>query len=213
MSNNLLPNVYASGSYTCEAPFNNICDPEIYFTAEAVRTVSEMRAMNLNLQKLIFDPVSISEAEGNALLTECEKKNGAVITLTSRKKVKIYILSTKLLSFPQVDGVRYERLALIVDLGSCPPSLKDALDLAKVDISDYVETVVGVNNQVRVGISPTVGYVSGDQAKVFETTRRNKIKDVKNSVTELAEAKATIASQQAYIAELEDVITSGSTEP
>lgn len=200
---NVIPSIYAQGSYTAKEPFENIVDPEVYYVAESIRTVAEMRSMNLNLHKLIFEPVGIDLGTGLSYLDECEKMNGAVIKLTSSGNIPIYILSNRLASFPVVDGVKYERMALIVDLGAVPPGMKTVLEEAKVDIKDYVLSKVGVDNEVKVGVCPTKGYVSGDQAEIFENTRLNKIKNSQSNTQLISSLQEESVKKDAYIQALE----------
>lgn len=204
---NLIPAIYSAGSFEAINPFDKVVDPTKYYTVEAVRTIPEMQAMKLNLYELVFKPIGVAEADYQTVLDRAIGMNAVIVALTSRNAQTVYVVSSYFKSFPMVDGVRYERMALIVDLGPCPPGLKDVLTQAQDDIRDYVENAVGITSQIRLGVIPTTGYVSKSQADVFENARKNKIKDNTNNVARVRELETTVSALQQQVLELEAALT------
>ena len=200
---NLIPPINAAGSFTALNPFDMIVDPSKFYTVEAIRTIPEMQAMKLNLYELVFKPIGVSQNDYPTVLERARASDAVIVSLTSRNAATVYVISTYFKSFPLTDGVKYERMALVVDLGACPPSLKDSLTQIQEDVRDLVTNAIGVTAVVRLGTVPTPGYVSKAQAGIFETTRRNKITDSDNNVARVNKLETQVAGLQEYIRELE----------
>lgn len=204
---NLIPGMYVEGSFTAKPPFDTVVSPDVYLKVEALRTVDELRSANVNLFNSIFKPVGILEEDGEILLRELDDTAGVVIVLTAPGKVDVYLPSSHLLSFPAADGVKYEHLALIVDLGAVPPSLRGALAETMQEIQDLVLHRVGVDNVVNIGVVPMSGYVKPGQATAFENARRNKILNTKTNVILIKELQDKVAKMEIYIKTLEGKLT------
>lgn len=210
---NMIPGMYAEGSFTAKPPFDKVVNPNTYFTVEALRTVDELRAADVNLYTTVFSPVGILEEDGEDILNALDNNAGVVIVLTAAGIPPVYLPSSYLLSFPAVDGVKYERMALIVDLGAVPPKLKEVLAETQKEIQDLVLNRVGVDNTVNIGVVPTTSYVKAGQANIFETTRLNRIKDSKTNVLIIKELETKNAKQEEYIKVLEAKILELSNKP
>lgn len=200
---NLIPTLKSAGRFEANAPFDKVVLPSTYYTVEALRTIPEMQALKLNLYELLFAPVGVAEADYNAVLQRSQASGAVVVVLTNRFGPPVYVLSTYFKSFPLVDGVSYERMCLIVDLGPLPPTMKDALAQVQTHVKDYVLSVVGLESEVKIGTVPSIGYVSRQDADIFEQTRKNKITDGDNDIAKLKKAQADLIKAQAYIAVLE----------
>lgn len=200
---NLIPSMRAAGRFEALAPFDRVVIPSTYYKVEALRTISEMQALKLNLYTLMFAPVGVLEADYSAILERARSSDAVVVTLTSRLSPPVYVLSTFFKSFPLVDGVAYERMCLVVDLGPLPPSLKDGLAQVEAHVKQYVLSTVGLDSTVSLGTIPTIGYTSAQDAQIFENTRRNKITNGDNDIAKINALQATLVKRDAYIAQLE----------
>lgn len=201
--NNLIPGMRASGKFEALAPFDKVVNPNTYYTVEALRTIPEMQALKLNLYALLFQPVGVKEEDYNAILERANASQAVVVALTSRLNPPIYVLSTFFKSFPLVDGVSYERMCLIVDMGPCPPEMAQTIEQARVHIQSYILSTFGIGVAVNLGTVPTIGYVSRADADMFELTRKNKITDGDNDIAKIKGLQDKLIQRDAYIAELE----------
>lgn len=205
MSQNLIPAVWAKGSFEAENPFSNIVDPAVFYTVEAVRTIPEMQALKLDLYKIVFAPLGIPETEYQPYVDQALAAGAVVITLTSRGKAPVNLLSTYLKSFPLVDGVIYERICIISDLGACPPSFKDKINSAIDHFNEYIKASCGIQNPTTViGAIPTRGYVSKEQADVWEKTRQSTITSNPSDVIRIEQLTTENQQLYVYIKQLED---------
>lgn len=200
---NMIPSINAAGRFEALAPFDKVVVPSTYYTVEALRTISEMQALKLNLYTLVFAPVGVAEADYNVVLERARAAGSIIVTLTNRQGPPVYVLSTYFKSFPMVDGVAYERMCLIVDCGPLPPGMKDVLSQSQAHIRQYIKSTVGIDSAVRLGSVPTIGYVSAQDAQIFENTRKNLIEDGDNDVAKIKTLEEKIVKRDAYIAQLE----------
>lgn len=204
---NLIPSIRAAGKFVALNPFNLVVNEDTYYTVEAIRTIPEMQAMKLNLYELVFKPIGVLETDYATVLDRALQANAVIVSLTSRNNVPVYVISTYFKSFPLTDGVQYERMALIIDLGAVPATMAETLTLAQDEIKDYVEATIGVTTVVRVGSIPTSGYMSKEQSIIFENSRKSKITDTNNNVTRVKELETLLVARDARIAELEAALT------
>lgn len=203
LSQNLIPTLRAAGRFEALAPFDKVVNIATYYSVEALRTIEEMEALKLNLYSLVFEPIGVKQEDYSAVLERARAAGSIIVTLTARNTAPVYVLSTYFKSFPLVDGVAYERMVLVADLGACPPALKDALEQVKTHMVQYIADTVGIDSTVQLGTVPTIGYVSASEAQIFENTRLNKIKAGENDVAKIKALEAQAVADHAYIAELE----------
>jgi len=203
LSQNLIPTLRAAGRFEASSPFDSVVNLATYYSVEALRTIEEMEAMKLNLYSLVFAPVGVKEEDYSSVLERARAAGSVVVVLTSRNSAPVYVLSGYFKSFPLVDGVSYERMVLVADMGACPPGLKDALEQVRTHMSSYIADTVGVEATVQLGTVPTIGYVSAEEARIFENTRLNKVKQGDNDVAKLKRLEAEAVAKDAYIVQLE----------
>lgn len=202
-SNTIIPSMDARGRFEAEAPFNAVVKPEVYYTVEAIRNIHEMEALKLDLYTLVFLPVGITVEQFPAALERARKDGAKVLSLLDRADVPTYVLTNYLKSWPLVDGISYERMIIIADMGPVPPSMADILAKELAHIKDHIEANVGITSTVTIGTIPTIGYVSKEQADAYENTRKSKITESGNDVARIRELEAKSVRDDAYIAQLE----------
>lgn len=200
---NLIPSINASGRFEALAPFDRVVVPSTYYTVEALRTISEMQALKLNLYALVFQPIGLAEADYPAMLARAQSEGSIIVTLTNRLGPPVYVLSTFFKSFPLVDGISYERMCMILDFGAVPPSLKDAMAQVMTHCQEYSKATLGLESQAKLGTIPTIGYVSAADAQLFENTRKNLITNGDNDIAKINTLEAKLVKKDAYIAQLE----------
>ncbi|QDJ96945.1 hypothetical protein PQC07_gp060 [Aeromonas phage D3] len=212
MTNNI-PSIRAAGKFVAEAPFDKVVKEDVFYSVEANRTIPEMQALKLDLFKIIYEPLGYSKddpnhvSEVNSQIETAISQNAVVVSLASRGRGPTYVLSTYIKSFPVADGVIYERVGIVADLGSCPPHLKDRVNNAVAYIDEYLKGAFGIQNpNVVVTTVPTRGYVSKLEAEAWEQSRQNRITDEPSATIIIEQQRQQILELQTYVKELEDVI-------
>lgn len=202
--NNAIPSIRASGSFEADAPFDQIVKKDVFYTVEAIRTIPEMQALNLDIYKLVLQPVGVSENDYQTVLERALAQEATVCALTSRGNPVVYVFSTYFKSFPLVDGVVYEHLCLVVDLGAVPPSTKDVINSGIDHINSYVKGALGIKNpKTTVGVIPTRSWVSKEQADLWENSRQLQITEEPSDTIRIEQLTSELAASRAYSAELE----------
>ncbi|QDJ96717.1 hypothetical protein PS2_0208 [Aeromonas phage PS2] len=210
---NNIPSIRSAGKFVADVPYDKVVNPEVFYTVEAIRTLPEMQALKIDLFTTVFQPVGYTTEQAQQEIQTAIDNKAVVVSLTSRGRGPVYVLSTFLKSIPLLDGVIYENLALIVSLGACPPSMKDRINVAIEHINNYIKECVGINDpNTTLGTIPTRGYVSKETADSWERSRQLQITEEPSDTVKLAEANKTISELQTYIEELEATIT-GQTNP
>lgn len=206
MPNNI-PSIRAAGKYVVSGPYDKVVDPSVFYTAEAIRTLPEMQALKLNLFELVFQPVGYDQAGADAEISKAIADGAVVVALTSRGRAPVYVLSTYIVSFPVANGVIYERLGVTVDLGPCPPSMKDRINTLVEHINEYVKGAFGIENpNATIGTVPIRGYVSKDTAEAWEKSRQLRITQEPSDTVQVEMLKKENAELKIYIASLEEIV-------
>lgn len=205
MANNIIPEIGAAGSFEALPPFDKICDPKLFYTVEALRTVEELNSSKVNTHLLVGAPVGITSDDSAAMMIDIQNDKGVIVTIAAPGLPTLNIPSTYFKSFPLIDGMLYERLCYIVDLGPVPPTLKDQLNTFQKFLKDQTSAITGIEEpEVFLGTVPTKSYVSKEQATVFENKRQAA---VTKSASDAARVKVLEAEQIAdrkYIKVLEE---------
>lgn len=204
---NIIPQLYAKGSFEAYAPFDTVVKPAAFYTVVDVITPSQMLAAKVDLFKTVWEPAGASDADYQQQLTALQAINGAIIVLSSKNASDVYVPSTQIKSYPLVDGVIYEHLCYIVDCGAVPPSFKDVMNSGIDHFTNYMKDNYGLATpRVTLGTIQTRGYVPKEQAEAWENTRQQQIKQNPSDLILLNQALAVNAQQAAYIAELEEAL-------
>lgn len=204
---NAIPSIYASGQFNARAPFNTLVDENTFYTVEAIRTISEMQSVKLDLYTLVFKPVGIAQSKTTELLDELLKNKACIVTLTQNNGKSIYVPSTYIESFPEVDGVVFEHLCIVSDCGACSPTTKDRVDSTLQAIQFAIEKNLGIKSaKVMVATLPQKSYVSKTQAEAWETSRQLNIDVASNPVVQNEKLNEEIAGYKKRIAALEEAI-------
>jgi hypothetical protein len=200
---NMIPSMNAAGRFEAAAPFDQIVNQSTYYTVEATRTIHEMEGAKLDLYSLVFAPVGVTAEDFPTVLKRAKDSGAIICALLDRNGLPVYVPTTYLTSFPLVDGVSYERMCMIADLGPVPPSMALAMQQVLDHTKQYITATLGVTSTVRLGTIPTVGYVSQSQADAYENTRKGLITDASNDVAKVKTLTASLANKDTYIAKLE----------
>lgn len=203
VDNTIIPALRVTGRFEAAAPFDRVINPMASYTVEAIRTVGEMQGLNINIYQRVFAPLNVDQPTYLTMLEQIVAAGGVIITLIPRKGAPVYVVSTYLKSFPLVDGFLYERMVLVSDLGALSTDMKPALEEAMLHFQSWILQHYGITNTVKLGTVPVIGYVSQFEHETMETARKNRITDNQSDLAKNLALEQQVASQQAYIKELE----------
>lgn len=201
------PTFGTSGVYTLKAPFNNLLVPNVAYTCIGLRTFAEIISAGGDPQEEYYTPNNLLDADYAADVTA----GACIVTLQASGFGAIHVPNTYIGGAPEIGGVPYTAMALVIKIGSVP----DSLDLSVVSnkIAADVLEMLGVEaNVVPVVQSPTVN-LTVDQAKAVEAARQGKIGTVITDYTKLVQTQTQLESAQQKIAELEAFIVANIQPP
>lgn len=199
---NLIPPIGASGLYKLIAPYNTMINTNISYTCMAVRKLSDIIAMGKDPFKTYYEPYGLTDTQYQNDLNS----GVCIVSLQSNSGVWGYVPSSFIESYPQVNGVSYTSLALMVHLGALPDSLN--LSYLTNTVKDIVTSVLGVQPEVQTVATSPSSMISQDNHIAAETARQQQV--ASNTTTyaasqknsdENAQLRARITQLEAYILE------------
>lgn len=180
----LIPPVGTSGIYTLAAPFNSLLQADMSYRCDAVRRISD------------FIEVGIDPFEEFYVANQLEKNTYdqdlmnqvCIISLVSSTGHWVYVPSTYILAYPDINGVPYTVMVLGVEIGAVP----NYLNLAgfKQAIINLTRDTIGVIPTIREVAISAVQKLSHVEHSVLENAR---VLLVNNSQTDRAKLLAAQA--------------------
>lgn len=165
MSNSLLTDINASGIFRLRAPFDDLLPTQTTLTVKGVRKLSEIIASGIDPYEKYYEPQGISEAIYDLdFLADV-----SIISLTSGSGQWLYVPSTSIISYPNVNGVSYTSMILGVSLGSLADTT--LLDALKTSITNVVKDALGVTPDIKEIAASASAIVSHDDHVLIENAR------------------------------------------
>lgn len=199
---NLIPPIGASGLYKLIAPYSTMINTNISYTCMAVRKLSDIIAMGKDPFKTYYEPYGLTDTQ-----YESDLNSGVcIVSLQSSSGIWAYVPSSYIESYPQVNGVPYTSIALMVHLGALPDSLN--LNYVVNTVKDVVTSVLGVAPEVQTVVTSPTSMISQDNHMAAEAARQQQIDSntttysaAQQSSNENAQLRARITQLEAYILE------------
>lgn len=137
------PNIFASGRFTLEAPFNTKIKNYLDYTCIAVRSFEDYIAEGeLDIFARFYVPDAIAEQR----YKEDALEKASIVTLRSVEGDVIHVPDTFITKYPSASSAGWSRIVLSVDLGSVPD----------VVVLDHLLTVLANATRDTVGVLPSV---------------------------------------------------------
>lgn len=199
---NLTPPIGAAGRWNVKPPFNALVNASISYQCMAVRKLADILALGVNVLETYYSPHGLTE---DIYQTDLETDT-CILSLYGSDGTWVYVPNSYLTSYPEVDGVLYNNLALMVTLGALPDSAD--LGFLKTQIQGMVTNLVGVSSEVMTVVIAGQTIVSYEAHETYEAARQNTMEmsttDYSRQVSLEAENTALrdrIAQLEAYILE------------
>ncbi|AEH03608.1 hypothetical protein AVT69_gp183 [Pseudomonas phage PhiPA3] len=193
----LVPPPNTKGLYTLYAPFDQQMVPNELYTCAAIRRFEDIENNGRNVFSVYYEPFGLTEQQ-------CQSDRAAghfIVTLLSTKYPPLYVPTSFIKSYPNLNSKQYNQVILTLSLGPLPDDviLDSAMDAAANAVSDFL----GVTPEVHIGIMPLSDAVTPEQ---HETREANRLAAIANRTTDYArlaeeQAKNAQLSQRLAIAE------------
>lgn len=199
---NLIPPIGASGLYRLAQPYASQINLNISYTTMAVRKISDIVALGVDPFVAFYEPYGLTKQQ-----YEQDANSGVcIVSLQSNSGVWVYVPSSFIEAYPQVNGVPYISVALMVHLGALPDSLN--LNYVRNTIVDTVAATLGVTPEVQTVVTSPKTLVSQDNHMAAENARQVNISSNTTNYSaalkyqeENAALRARITQLEAYILE------------
>lgn len=192
----LLPPLGASGVYTLSAPFQNKMQANTSYRCDAIRRLNDFIELGVDPYEEFYAPMQIPRSTYERDIGQ----NVSIVSLVSQNNHWVYVPSTYITSYPNVNGIPYVSLLLGVSLGAIPHYM-DMSGLSAA-ISNLVRDTIGVVPQIRQVAVSDVTNLSQRDHDALETNRQQAIN---NTQTDRARAIALQSENAALRTQLNDL--------
>lgn len=166
---NLIPPIGASGLYRLAQPYASQINLNISYTTMAVRKISDITALGKDPFVAFYEPYGLTEQQ-----YEQDANSGVcIVSLQSNSGVWVYVPSSFIEAYPEVNGVPYISVALMVHLGALPDSLN--LSYVRNTVRDTVMATLGITPDVQTVVTSAKTLIGQDNHMAAENARQANI--------------------------------------
>ncbi len=183
---NLIPSIGSKGVYRLAEPFNTLIK-DIAYTCIAVRRLTDFIIAGRDPKVLYYTKHGIDDSIWDRDSSDPEV---CIITLRSDSGQFVYVPSTFILSYPNLNGVPYTTRVLGINLGAIP----DSMDLSPLynSISNLIRDKIGINSTVKsVAISNTK-LKTKEEHDTFENARLQLVQSSQTERSRIIELEALV---------------------
>lgn len=200
MKQRYLPDIGSVGLFTLKTPYDTLIKPNVPYRCKSLRLLSECIADGLDPFSFYYESMGLSKEDFNLDLENDE----SIVSLQTDNGEWLYIPSSYILKFPNMNGVVYRALMMGISLGALPDTMK--LDALKTSISNLVQDTIGITPTIKEIVVSVPAIVSEADHQMIETARLAKVTKDKSDAALLNKANLDLARAQAKIVELENYI-------
>lgn len=199
----LIPPIGTSGVYQLASPFSNQLQSNTTYRCDAVRRISDLIELGIEPFEEYYLPNGLTQA----LYDQDLINRVSIVSLVSDAGHWVYVPTTYILAYPDINGVPYHVLLLGVELGAIP-SYKDLTGL-KQAIADLVRDTIGIHPTIREAVVSAEQRVSQQDHEVLEAARQNSVINTQTDRSRLLASQAELASLRGQYNQLEEFVKSG----
>lgn len=196
----MIPPIRTKGIYKLKEPYSNIIRPNEIYECGAIRYFKDLENNNRNVFKMYYEPYGLTIDKYIK-----DRNDGQVlVTLLSAKYPPVYVPSSYIESYPDLNNKNYNKVVLSASLGPLPEDviLEPTIQAMKNVISDFI----GVEVEVNVGLMPLTDAVSADQHLDLESVRLGAINNLESDYSRNNKLNELNASLQQKVTLLEKII-------
>lgn len=196
----LIPPIGTAGIYKLQEPFQAMLQPNMSYRADAVRRLSDFLEVGIDPYEEFYKKNGLSkETYDQDTLNQV-----AMVSLVSAGGHWVYVPSTYILAYPDLNGVPYAVTILGLELGAIP-TYKDLSGL-KNALSNLCRDTVGVQPQVKEVVVSAVSKLSQADHDALEAARAAMITNTTTDRAKYLQLQAAYAQLQQQVAALEAYI-------
>lgn len=194
---NIIPTPGIKGRWTVKDPFS--VKIGTLYTLGAVRSFTDIENNGTNVYETYYATTTpqLSLADYKK-----DRKDGAwLLTLMSDTDAPIYIPSTYILTYPNLDSIPYHHVVISGSVGAIPVNLD--LDHLITQLAAVFSDTIGIVPELHIGVVPLTSVVTPEQHATNEAKREAAISNRTTDYARLVEEqrKNTLIQQRLTIAE------------
>lgn len=171
MANNLIPPIGTKGRYILHDPFGAAIHPTELYQLSAVRYFEDIENNGGNVYDLYYKPFNLPESQ-----VQTDRGNRvALLTLTTPKYPPIYVPTSFVQSYPDLNVRPYSQYILTLSLGPLPDDV--ILEPAMNAVANAASDFLGVTPQVFTASIPLSDLITAEDHENREVTRQAAIAD------------------------------------
>lgn len=200
MKQRYLPDIGSVGTFTLKAPYDTLIKSKVSYRCKSLRLLSECIADGLDPFSFYYESVGLTQVEFNTDLENDE----SIVSLQTDSGEWLYIPSSYILQFPNMNGVVYRAIMLGVSLGALPDTMK--LDALKTAMTNLIRDNIGITSTIKEIVISVPAIVPNDDHLMIETARISQINTFMSEAAKLNKANQDLLQAQKKINELENFI-------
>ena len=200
MKQRYLPDIGSVGTFTLKAPYDTLIKNKVSYRCKSIRLLSECIADGLDPFSFYYESMGLTQADFNVDLENDE----SIVSLQTDNGEWLYIPSSYILQFPNMNGVVYRAMMLGVSLGAIPDTMK--LDALKTVMSNLIVDAIGITPVIKEIVVSVPAIVSNADHVLIENARTSRISLNMSEAAQLTKANQDLNQARQRISELENYI-------
>lgn len=203
----LLPPVGTSGIYKLAPPFSTLLQTNMSYRCDAIRRVADYLEVGIDPYEEIYAPRGLSRAvyDQDLLNQVC------IVSLVSSGGHWVYVPSTYITAYPDINGVPYTVMVLGLELGAIP-NYKDLTGL-KQALASLTRDTIGVTPTIREVAISAVQKLSQADHDAVENARASAITNTQTDRAKLLATQQELAALRLQYDQLEQYIRLNMSPP
>lgn len=199
MSNNLIPPNGTKGRYNLLEPFGAAIQPNELYELAAVRYFEDIENNGGNVYELYYKPYNLPESQ----VSTDRQNRVAILTLLTMKYAPLYVPSSFVKSYPDLNVKPYSQYILTLSLGPLPDDV--ILEPTMAAVANAASDFIGMLPEVYVGSLPLSDVITPEQHENREVTRQAAIANRTTDYARVYELQAKVAELDQHVKILEKI--------
>jgi hypothetical protein len=196
----LIPPVGTSGIFKLAAPFSTLLQANMSYRCDAVRRIADFLEVGYDPYEEIYVPSGLTKSVYDLDL----QNQVCIVSLVSTGGHWVYVPSTYIVAYPDINGVPYTVMVLGLELGAIP-NYRDLTGL-KQAIANLTRDTIGVMPTVREVAISAVQKLSQADHDALENARVLSINNSQTDRAKLLAAQTELAALRQQYSALEEYV-------
>lgn len=198
----LIPPIGTSGIYKLADPFQGLMQPNMSYRCDAVRRLSDLLNVGVEPYEEYYQKNGLSKDKYD----QDTQNQVSIVSLVSTSGHWIFVPTTYILQYPDLNGVAYHVLVLGLELGAIA-TYKDLTGL-KTSLANLCRDTVGVLPTVKEAVVSAESKLSQADADALEAGRQVLINNTQTDRAKYLTLQQENAALRQQITDLENYIKS-----